>query len=96
LYVVSDSGVATCLAAKTGATLWRHRLGGSFSASPLSADGRIYFFAESGDATVIEPAREYKELALNHLEGRIMATPAIVGHAIILRTDTHLYRIEGK
>ncbi|HEV2971398.1 MAG TPA: PQQ-binding-like beta-propeller repeat protein [Pirellulales bacterium] len=96
LYVVSDSGVATCLESKTGAALWRHRLGGSFSASPLSADGRIYFFAESGDTTVIEPGRKYKELAAHHLDGRIMATPAIAGRAIILRTDTHLYRIEGK
>jgi outer membrane protein assembly factor BamB len=96
LYVVSDSGIATCLDAKSGRERWRHRLGSSFAASPIVADGRIYFFAESGDTTVIEPAAEYKELALNRLDGRIMASPAVVGQSIILRTDTHLYRIEGK
>jgi outer membrane protein assembly factor BamB len=96
LYVVSDSGIATCLDAKTGRERWRHRLGSSFVASPIVSDGRIYFFAESGDTTVIEPAAEYKELALNRLDGRIMASPAVAGQSIILRTDTHLYRIEGK
>ena len=97
LYVVSDSGVATCLDAKTGHEHWRHRLRGSLTASPIAADGRVYFFAESGDTYVIEPnPAEYKELALNHLEGRIMASPAIVGRSIILRTDGFLYRIESR
>jgi outer membrane protein assembly factor BamB len=97
LYVVSDNGIVTCLDAKTGHEYWRHRLRGSFNASPIAADGRVYFFAESGDTCVIEPnPNEYKELAVNHLEGRVMASPAVVGHSIILRTDKFLYQIESR
>ena len=94
LYIVSDNGIATCLDAATGRVHWRQRLGGSFSASPLSADGRIYFLNESGEATVIEPGMQFKELAKNKLDGRTLASPAISGHAIFLRTNSHLYRIE--
>lgn len=96
LYIVSDNGVATCLNAVTGETFWTHRLGSDFSASPVWAEERVYFPSESGATTVVQTGHEYKELAVNHLDGRIMASPAIVGHAIILRTDTHLYRIEAK
>lgn len=96
LYVVSDSGVLVCLDAKTGHENWRHRLDSTFVASPILAEGRIHFFGESGDTTIIEPAAEYKELAVNHLDGRFMASPAVVGRAIIARTATHLYRIEQK
>ncbi len=94
LYVVSDAGVATCVAPATGKEIWRHRMGGGFSASLLAAEGRIYFFGESGDTTVIQAGRTYQEVAVNHLEGQIMASPAVVGRAIVLRSDTHLYRIE--
>jgi len=72
-------------------------MGSAYSASPLYADGRIYLFNERMGTTVIKPGREYKELAVNKLNrSRIMASPAICGKAIFLRTDTHLYRIEKK
>ena len=74
--------------------VWRSRLTGSYSASPVAADGRIYFFSEDGKATVIEAAREFKVLAENTLESGFMASPAIDGRALYLRTKTHLYRIE--
>ena len=96
LYIVSDRGVATCLEAESGQQRWRHRLGGDYWASPIAADGRIYFFSESGASTVIEPGKEYKELAVNHLDDAIMSTPAIVGHALYIRTVTSLYRIENR
>jgi hypothetical protein len=70
-------------------------MGSAYSASPLYADGRIYLFNERQGTTVIQPGREYKELAVNTLNrSRIMASPAPAGNAIFLRTDTHLYRIE--
>ncbi len=94
LYMLSDQGMVTCLDAGTGHQRWQHRLDGPCSASPISTDGRIYFCGESGATTVIRPGPEYQELAVNPLDGRIMASPAVVGRAIILRTDTHLYRIE--
>jgi outer membrane protein assembly factor BamB len=94
LFMVNDGGIVTCLEAKTGQVVWRNRIGDTYSASPVAADGRIYFFGEDGKATVIEPGRQFKVLARNHLEGGFMASPAIVGRALILRTRTHLYRIE--
>lgn len=96
LYMVSDNGVATCLDAKTGETLWTERLGGNFSSSPLYADGRIYVGNREGETFVIAPGREFKLLATNSLEGTIMASPAAVDQAIFLRTEKALYRIEKK
>jgi outer membrane protein assembly factor BamB len=96
LYVVSDAGMLTCVDAATGKEHWKHRLGSEFSASPVWAEEHIYFCGESGVTTVIQAGPEYKELAVNHLDGRIMASPAIVGRSLIIRTDTTLYRFEKK
>ena len=94
IYVVSDGGVLSCLEAKTGKEVWTARLGGKYSSSPLYADGHIYFFSHEGKTTVIDPGREYKEVAVNQLDDGFMASPAVTGKALILRTITHLYRIE--
>ena len=96
IYIVSDNGIATCLDAKTGQELWRQRLPGTFSASPVWAEGRVYFLSENGEATVIKAGRSYEKLAVNQLDGRTLASPAIDGRAIYLRTDSHLYRIEER
>lgn len=94
LYFVSDGGVATCLNAKTGEEHWSQRMPGSYSASPLYVDGRIYFFSQDGKTTVIAPGKEYQELAVNQLSGGFMASPAVAGKALFLRTESHLYRVE--
>jgi outer membrane protein assembly factor BamB len=96
LYLVSDQGVATCLDAQTGEEHWARRLGGNFSASPLYADGRIYFCNREGVTFVIAPGREFKLLAQNHLEGGFYASPAVVENSFILRTDQALYRIQAR
>ena len=70
LYFVTDNGIATCVDAKTGEELWRARLDGNYSASPIYADGRIYFLSEEGESIVIAPGRELKHLATNQLEAR--------------------------
>lgn len=93
IYMVSDRGVASCLAAESGKLRWKARLGGNYSASPVYADGKIYFFAEQGVGTVITPAKRFERLAKNTLDGRIMASPAVVDGGLIVRTDTHLYSI---
>ena len=59
LYVVTDGGIATCLDARTGATIWQQRLGGTYSASPVFAGGSIYFPAEQGVTTVIAPGTDF-------------------------------------
>ncbi len=94
IYMVNDSGIATCLEAKTGAEVWKQRIGGEYSTASVYADGRIYFFSQEGKATVIAPGRQYRELAVNKLDEGFMASPAIAGKAFYLRTKTHLYRIE--
>ncbi len=93
LYFASDRGVATCLDAKTGDTLWTQRLGKKFWASPIYADGRIYFLDSSGATTIIEPGRKFKRLSVNKLDGTLFAAPAAVDGALILRTDKALYRL---
>jgi outer membrane protein assembly factor BamB len=94
IFMVNDTGIATCLDAKSGALIWQSRVGGTFSASPLYAAGRIYLFDEDGKTTVLAAAREFKVLAENHLDNGFMASAAVAGDALILRTTTDLYRIE--
>lgn len=95
LFMVEDGGIASCVEAKTGTEVWRERIGGAYSASPIYADGKIYFFSEEGKATVIQASRHFKTLAENKLDDGFMASPAVSGRALFLRTKTHLYRIEG-
>ena len=95
IFMMDDGGIASCLDAKTGAEIWQERVQGAYSASPLYADGKIYFFSEEGKTTVIETGRQFKKLAENKLEGGFMASPAVCGKALVLRTKSHLYRIEA-
>jgi outer membrane protein assembly factor BamB len=96
LYFTNETGMLTCIDAKSGDFVWQERLGGSFWASPVYADGRLYFFDDSGTATVAEPGRTWKKLAANKLDDGCMATPAVAGKSLFVRTKTHLYRIEKK
>jgi outer membrane protein assembly factor BamB len=95
LYMVSDNGIASCIDAKTGAPHWQARLGGNHSASPIYADGRIYFLSEEGESVVIAPGKEFKELARNQLDGPTLASMAVSGGSIFVRSQTHLYRLSN-
>jgi len=95
LYMVSSSGIASCLNTATGETFWKERIGSDFAASPLAADGRIYFFDARGKTTVVAPGDSFQVLAENLLTDGCMASPAVAGKALILRTKTSLYRIEN-
>jgi outer membrane protein assembly factor BamB len=94
IFNVHDKGVATCLDAKTGDELWTRRLGGEFSAALLYGDGKVYLFDHDGATTVLKADREYTELAKNRLDDGCMASPAVTGKALILRTRSALYRVE--
>jgi outer membrane protein assembly factor BamB len=94
IYMVDDSGVASCAEAKTGQIVWQKRIGGQYSASPIYAQGRIYCFSHQPKTTVLAAGRQFEILAENRLDAGFMASPAVVGKALILRTKTHLYRIE--
>lgn len=95
LYFIDDkTGIMTCLDAITGDEIWRERLGGSFSASPMYADGKIYVGNRDGEVSVLQPGRSFKLLSKNTLDGRFYASPIVVDNALILRTDKALYRIK--
>lgn len=95
IYIVNDNGIATCIDAKTGAELWRARLDGNYSASPIYADGRIYFLSEEGVSIVIAPGRQLKPLATNQLDGPTLASMAVSHNSLFIRSATHLYRISN-
>jgi outer membrane protein assembly factor BamB len=92
--IYDNGGVATCLDALTGEELWQKRIGGNYSASPLYAAGRIYFFCEDGKTTVVRAAREFEQLAENQLGEGVLASPAVIGDTLLLRTNSHLYRLD--
>lgn len=94
LYMVNDDGVASCVEAKTGQLVWKQRIGGNYSASPVHAAGRIYFFSQDSVTTVIRPGRRCEILAVNKLDEQQMASAAVSGKALFIRTKTDLYRIE--
>lgn len=96
LFVMDRNGYLTCLEAKSGAEVWQHRLEEKFSAAPICANDRIYFFSEEGICTVVKPARAFETLATNPIgEGeQLMASPAVHDKAFYIRTARHLYRIE--
>lgn len=96
IFMVDDSGLAGCLRANDGTEVWRERIGGNYSASPIYGVGRIYFFSEEGKTIVVEAGPQFKKLAENKLDSGFMASPAVTGKALILRTKTHLYRIEER
>jgi outer membrane protein assembly factor BamB len=96
LYMVTGAGVASCVEPGTGETVWQGRLQGEFIASPVGADGRIYLFNREGIGYVLEAGRTFKVLSTNQLDEGCMASPAIVGKALYVRTIKHLYCIEKK
>lgn len=95
IYTAAAESFLTCLDAMTGEVIWTERVGGKHAASPVYADGRLYFFSQEGKTTVLRPGRAYEVLATNQLDDGFMASPAVSGKAFFLRTKTHLYRIES-
>lgn len=97
LFMMNDSGVASCLDAKTGTEIWSKRLpGGQYWSSPLLADGLIYCWSQEGHVPVFKAARELEVVAENKFDEGFTASPAVAGKSLIVRTKTHLYRIEKR
>jgi len=93
LYAVRDGGRVVCFAPKTGEVIFHDRIDapGQYVASPVSADGRVYLTSEPGTVTVIKASDKLEVLAVNDLKERMVATPAIAGNAIYVRTDKTLF-----
>lgn len=95
LYTAAEESFVSCIDASNGKAVWTERIGGKHAASPVYADGRLYFFSQEGKTTVLKPGRTLEVLATNHLDNGFMASPAVAGKAFYLRTKTHLYRVES-
>ncbi|MEX1232795.1 MAG: PQQ-binding-like beta-propeller repeat protein [Planctomycetaceae bacterium] len=93
MYFMADKGIMTCVNAKTGEQHWQQRIGGNYSASPICADGKLYFPSETGETVVVRASTTFEELSRNPLEERIMASFAVDGDALLIRTETQLYKI---
>jgi len=95
LYLVTDRGVAACLNALTGEEHWRERLGGNFSASPLLANGLVYFQNETGEAIVVRSGTVFEEIGRNRIadEERTFASYGVGDGKLLIRSETDLYAI---
>lgn len=107
VYFAMDDSFVLCVEAATGKEVWRGRLNGKFRACPIYADGKLFFFSLEGETNILEPGREFKVIATNRLADNaplddprrgpgFMASPAVAGKAMFLRTRHHLYRIEAE
>lgn len=86
VYAVNDAGIAYCWNAKTGEEMWKFRLGGPISASPILAGGNIYAVNERGTIFVFSATPSgYQPVAQNQLGDEAFATPAICGDRIFMR-----------
>lgn len=97
IYMISDKGIMSCLDAKTGELHWSERLRGKgYSASPIHANGLIYFTSEDGMGQVIKASTEYQEVSQSGMKERTFATPAAMNGALFIRTESALYRFDKK
>jgi outer membrane protein assembly factor BamB len=96
IYLAAEESYVTCVDAATGQAVWSDRIPGKYAASPVYADGRLYFFNQQGTTTVLKPGRTFEVLATNTLANGFMASPAVSDKAFFLRTKTDLYRIEDQ
>jgi outer membrane protein assembly factor BamB len=93
LYLTHENGVITCVDGKTGERVWQGRTSGLFTASPVGADGKVYAVSQTGETFVLKAGRTFEILTTNSLDERLMASPAISGGQIFLRSDSRLIAI---
>lgn len=98
LYVLSHTGIFTRFDAKTGIQTYKARIGegGDFTSSPWGYNGKIFCLNEEGKAFVIRAGDKYELLDSNDLNEMALATPALIGDRLILRTENHLYSVRNK
>jgi outer membrane protein assembly factor BamB len=96
LYALTDNGILSAYEPKTGERIYQQRVasGSGFSASPVAAGGRLYLASEDGDVFVVKAGRTYELLATNPMGESLMATPAISGNTIFIRTLTSLVAVK--
>lgn len=94
VYIVNNAGVLNCADIETGQRGWRVRLEGPFSSSPVAAsEERLYLFNEAGLGQVVDLSGEEGQVVSRYaLEETILATPALSGNALYVRSDGHLWK----
>ena len=95
IFTVNTRNIMMCIDAATGKEIWSKHVTSNYDASPLYADGNIWFFSVKGEVLVIDAGRKYKVIAQNQMDSGIWATPAILRNSMIMRTQKYLYRIGG-
>jgi outer membrane protein assembly factor BamB len=95
VFLATNAGLAVCLDSATGRELWKERLSQGFRATPLVCQDKLYFFGKEGRTTIVEAARQFKVVARNELNEETVASPAVAGGELFIRTRQHLYRIGG-
>ncbi len=93
LYMGNRLGIVTCIDAETGQRVWQERLGGVYTASPVAADSKIYLVSETGETLVVRAGRSPEVLARNSLGEQVIASPAIAGSQLFVRTSRHVFAI---
>lgn len=93
VFMITNTGVGTCLNVRTGEEIWKGRIDGTYTASPVTANGLIYFCNEEGVTSVVKAADDFVIIARNALEEGMRASPAVAGGCLYLRTFGHLYCI---
>jgi outer membrane protein assembly factor BamB len=97
IFMINDKGILSCLDAKTGQLIWKEKLQGSYSFNfgPVSIEGNIYFTDMEGKTTVIKADKKFQIVAENKLDGKFIARPVVSENSLIMRSDTHIYKIEN-
>jgi outer membrane protein assembly factor BamB len=94
LFFLSDGGILTCAEPQSGQVHWSERVGGNYSASPVSVGNHLYLTSEEGKVTVVEANKSgMRVVAQNDLEERTLASPAILNRTLLLRSAQHLWKI---
>ncbi len=95
LMFFANDGVGSCVDLKSGEVYWSERMGGEFSASLITANELVYFFDEDGLCTIVQANKTFQKVSENRLDSGLMASPAAYKNSLLLRTKTHLYRVDG-
>ncbi len=93
IYMSTDNGILSAFDAANGQRLWQERVGGTFSASPIAGDGKIYFVSEGGETIVIKAGRTFEVVSRNQLDGHFVASPAAGNGKVFLRADDRLFAV---
>jgi len=93
IVMTSDNGIASGIDILTGEELWRKRLGGNYSASPIVSGDNVYFQSEAGDSLVLKIGKTAEEISRNKLSGRIFASYSVIDQDLLIRSEEGIYRI---